>query len=63
MPAGLIDEGESVEECALRELKEETGFVGVAEQTSAIMFNGLSLFIDSLRLIIWLRPGLVAYTR
>ena len=63
MPAGLIDEGESVEECALRELKEETGFVGVAEQTSAIMFNGLSLFIDSLRLLIWLRPGLVAYTR
>lgn len=41
VPAGLIDEGESVEECAVRELKEETGFVGIAEQTSAIMFNGL----------------------
>ena len=41
VPAGLIDEGESVEVCAVRELKEETGFVGVAEQTSAIMFNGL----------------------
>lgn len=62
MPAGLIDEGESVEECALRELKEETGFVGVAEQTSAIMFNGLSLFIYS-PFTHLITPGLVAYTR
>ncbi|KAH6898146.1 NUDIX domain-containing protein [Thelonectria olida] len=27
-PAGLIDEGETPDECALRELKEETGYVG-----------------------------------
>lgn len=26
-PAGLIDEGEAVEECAVRELREETGYV------------------------------------
>ncbi|CAI4227367.1 unnamed protein product [Auanema sp. JU1783] len=26
-PAGLIDKGETVEECAIRELKEETGYV------------------------------------
>lgn len=28
IPAGLIDEGESAEEAAIRELREETGFVG-----------------------------------
>lgn len=27
-PAGLMDEGETPDECALRELKEETGYVG-----------------------------------
>ena len=28
-PAGLMDAGETCEECALRELKEETGYTGV----------------------------------
>lgn len=41
VPAGLIDAGETVEECAVRELKEETGYVGVAEETSPVMFNGM----------------------
>ena len=40
-PAGLIDPGESAEECAVRELKEETGFVGVAGETSTVMYNGM----------------------
>ncbi|KAI1967015.1 ADP-ribose diphosphatase [Ophidiomyces ophidiicola] len=39
VPAGLIDAGETPEECAVRELKEETGYVGVAEQRSPIMWN------------------------
>ena len=55
MPAGLVDAGESAAESAVRELKEETGYVGVAADISPIMFNGrcfihlevlLSLAID-----------------
>jgi len=44
IPAGLIDPGETVEECALRELKEESGYVGKVIEgdfgVSGIMFNG-----------------------
>ena len=43
VPSGLIDPGETAEQCAVRELKEETGYVGVADDTSVnppVMFNG-----------------------
>ncbi|KAI9825117.1 MAG: hypothetical protein M1832_001437 [Thelocarpon impressellum] len=43
VPAGLVDAGEDAEVCALRELKEETGYVGevVRDGTgvSPLMFN------------------------
>ena len=43
-----MDEGESAEEAAVRELREETGYVGVVEGElgggSGVMFNGTSSF-------------------
>jgi len=46
VPAGLVDEGETAETCAVRELKEETGYVGKVIEGSLgktpIMFNGKS---------------------
>jgi ADP-ribose pyrophosphatase len=44
VPAGLIDPKETAEVCAVRELKEETGYVGEVVGdgfgVSPIMFNG-----------------------
>jgi ADP-ribose pyrophosphatase len=40
LPAGLIDAGETAEQAAVRELKEETGYVGVVTESSPVMFNG-----------------------
>ena len=47
VPAGLMDPNESPETCAIRELKEETGYIGELVQDksfdiSPIMFNGRS---------------------
>jgi ADP-ribose pyrophosphatase len=40
LPAGLVDECETAEQAAIRELKEETGYVAEVLETSPIMFNG-----------------------
>lgn len=50
IPAGLLDAGESGEECAVRELREETGYVGKAVKVAGepsgaqgakgVLFNG-----------------------
>lgn len=41
VPAGLVDEDETAEEAAVRELKEETGYVGVVSESTPVMFNGI----------------------
>ena len=50
VPAGLIDSGETAEDCAVRELKEETGYIGEVLEggigVSPLMFNGESTFND-----------------
>ena len=40
LPAGLVDEGETAEQCAVRELREETGYVGQVLESSPVMWNG-----------------------
>jgi len=52
VPAGLIDPKETPEVCAVRELKEETGYVGEVMQggfgVSPVMFNGKLHVVHSL---------------
>lgn len=39
VPAGLLDPGETPSQSAIRELKEETGYVGTAIKESMAMYN------------------------
>ncbi|KAF2751115.1 hypothetical protein M011DRAFT_491720 [Sporormia fimetaria CBS 119925] len=55
IPAGLIDPNESPETCAIRELKEESGYVGEVVEggfgVSPIMFNDPGFCNTNLRMI------------
>lgn len=49
LPAGLIDEGEDAETAALRELNEETGFVGVVTNVSQVVYSDPGLTNANMR--------------
>ncbi|ORY60554.1 NUDIX hydrolase domain-like protein [Pseudomassariella vexata] len=51
VPAGLVDAGETPGEAAIRELKEETGYVGKAVESSPIMFNDPGFCNTNLRMV------------
>ncbi|KAK1763517.1 NUDIX hydrolase domain-like protein [Phialemonium atrogriseum] len=51
VPAGLIDAGETAEEAAVRELKEETGYVGKVTESTPVMFNDPGFCNTNLRMV------------
>lgn len=52
-PAGLVDPNDSVESCAIRELKEETGYVGKIVKKSVTVWSDPGL-ADANCCIIWM---------
>ncbi|KAL2262527.1 hypothetical protein VTK26DRAFT_1057 [Humicola hyalothermophila] len=51
LPAGLIDAGETAEQAAIRELKEETGYLAEVLETSPVMFNDPGFCNTNLRMV------------
>ena len=52
LPAGLVDQGETAEMAALRELKEETGYSGVVSHTSGLLSNAPFLINDTEKMVV-----------
>lgn len=51
LPAGLIDAGESPGQAAVRELKEETGFIGEVSRLSPVVYSSPGLTNESMQLV------------
>ncbi|EPY54318.1 ADP-ribose diphosphatase [Schizosaccharomyces cryophilus OY26] len=52
IPAGLVDSNESPEDSAIRELREETGFVGSVKEATTVMYNDPGLTNANLKIIL-----------
>lgn len=51
IPAGLLDPNESLEQCAERELYEETGYIGKAVKSSPVMYNDPGFCNTNLKMV------------